>query len=692
MGTVARELCEHSKRRECTLHDVMHALGSVGAAPHPLELQHLAMDNRLAFPTQVQPFPAAAKAPITGSPRGSPPKGSPHPSPHASPKGSPAGFGTPGGGAAVANRGELSWRCDKDGKGNEQLSVPLFLPGLPPQFTFTGAPVFTSPYGDAGSLALPPVAAGGAAAAEQAAAAEPGTLQEQLVARLRPLLEPLVRQRGTTWEEALPLVISGGEAAALDTALCGADADATAHKLEALLSAVCPKAAQQQKAAASAGAKAGADGSFRATVASSVERETTPETQPELLDARSQKRKAKEQDNERRKSKRRIAVAADLTLSSTGGEEVIGRQAMVDAAEKAQSSAAAVVGMPLKQEPPVVAIELPPDGAEVGGAALAAAAAAAAAKEEAQQAAAAAPLLPVEDLPVAQRPMTPLMSSQLKTLLADLLNKGLPDVTENGQAAGIFDVDLSATVPHYIDIVPEPMDLGTMKRKLQRQEYPNAGEFEKDFRRLMVACSQYNVRTKEHPGYADGQYYLKLAAVLQVEFERRFENTMEDMEGELVRMREKDQRKARKSAKSDAAGAAGGGGIKLALGGAKAGKVKQHRQGVHKHAAFWRGDEGVARAIRSQVTQEEAEGKRIGGAGGRASRVDNILAQRHRGDAAGGEVKGASGGGAAGSSPGETGPASSQPQGAAGGPRASPQPGAGMGPLTRTASLGGTMS
>ena len=82
VGTIARELCEHSKRRECTLHDVMNALDSVGAAPHPLELQHLAMDNRLAFPTQVQPFPAAAKAPLTGLPRGSlPNRRAPPPAP-----------------------------------------------------------------------------------------------------------------------------------------------------------------------------------------------------------------------------------------------------------------------------------------------------------------------------------------------------------------------------------------------------------------------------------------------------------------------------------------------------------------------------------------------------------------------------------------------------------------------------------
>ena len=171
----------------------------------------------------------------------------------------------------------------------------------------------------------------------------------------------------------------------------------------------------------------------------------------------------------------------------------------------------------------------------LGNAPQAASGAAAAMPADPESKAAAPMLPPVEDLPVVQRPMTPLMSSKLKALLADLLNKGLPEVTANGQAAGIFDVDLSVAVPHYNEIVPEPMDLGTMKKKLQRQEYPNAGEFEKDFRRLLVACSQYNIRTQEHPGYADGQYYLKLAAVLQTEFETRFANTMEVMQGEMAR-------------------------------------------------------------------------------------------------------------------------------------------------------------
>ena len=60
---MAQQLCEHSGRRESCLDEVMQAVGAVGAAPHPMELHNLAMNDRTAFPVAVPPFPACAPHP-----------------------------------------------------------------------------------------------------------------------------------------------------------------------------------------------------------------------------------------------------------------------------------------------------------------------------------------------------------------------------------------------------------------------------------------------------------------------------------------------------------------------------------------------------------------------------------------------------------------------------------------------------
>ncbi|KAL1919293.1 uncharacterized protein VTP21DRAFT_1986 [Calcarisporiella thermophila] len=46
--------------------------------------------------------------------------------------------------------------------------------------------------------------------------------------------------------------------------------------------------------------------------------------------------------------------------------------------------------------------------------------------------------------------------------------------------------------PDYYDIIKEPMDLGTMKNKLERAEYPTLQSFEDDFRRMIRNCYRYN--------------------------------------------------------------------------------------------------------------------------------------------------------------------------------------------------------
>ena len=159
-----------------------------------------------------------------------------------------------------------------------------------------------------------------------------------------------------------------------------------------------------------------------------------------------------------------------------------------------------------------------------------------------------------------EQPLTPIISSQLKTLLADLVARGLPGVTESGQATGIFDIDLGEAVPHYREVVAEPMDLGTMKRKVERGAYATVGDFEGDFRKLIIACNQYNLRDPSHPGYRDGQYYLKLARVLEAQFESRWEKLLDSVAEQQAAAAAKSKKKLARGS----AAAGGGGGVREA--------------------------------------------------------------------------------------------------------------------------------
>lgn len=681
VGAAAVRLAEHCQRSECALVDVLQAIAAVGAAPHPLELQHMAMDNRLAFPAHVPQFPLPRKPRPTGSPRAGSPRGR-------------------GGLAVPAARGEaFGWRRDADGATNQQRSVPVFLPSLPPTFTFTGAPVFQNPY-------APAAAAQAVPDADDAAAQEPGggAAAEQALSALRPLVEPLLRRRNQSWAGAVPALMRGDKAVALDSALRGADADASSRALEELLATVAAGTAQPEASAAAG------DGSlYSATVAKvaaavaadgSGDSETTPEAAPELLGDRSQKRKAKDADEQRRRSKRRIAKPADLTLPTAGlaaGDgETIGRAAMMNAVQQpAPGPSQPVVGLPVQVEattPPVVPIELPPEEGQ-GGAALAAAPAAGGANARAQRDKKEGP---TKRVPVEAQPLTPLLSSQLETLLADLLVRGLPGVTVNGQATGIFDVDLAVAVVHYREIVAQPMDLGTMKKKLKRGQYATASEFEADFGKLIAACKQYNTRDPSHPGYSDGQYYLKLGAVLDKQFQKRWDKFLESA-AEQEEAAAKGKEMFVRGSSSGAPGA--GAGIKLALGGAQVkGAGGKNRRPAHlRNAVYWRGDEGVARAVRARVEAEEAEGKQLAGGrppGWRPNRRDILLANRHRetqsaGAAGSGAAKGSGAstaarpGAAAAAEPGAASDAKSGAADGGGGP--------GNVELTRTGSLGSVL-
>jgi len=67
----------------------------------------------------------------------------------------------------------------------------------------------------------------------------------------------------------------------------------------------------------------------------------------------------------------------------------------------------------------------------------------------------------------------------------------------------------------YHEIIKKPMDLGTVKRKMDDREYKNAAEFEADVRLIFTNCYKYN------PADHD---VVKMARKLQDVFEMRFAN------------------------------------------------------------------------------------------------------------------------------------------------------------------------
>jgi hypothetical protein len=65
----------------------------------------------------------------------------------------------------------------------------------------------------------------------------------------------------------------------------------------------------------------------------------------------------------------------------------------------------------------------------------------------------------------------------------------------------------------YPKIVKKPMDLGTVKRKLERGQYPNANDCASDIRLIWTNCKTYN---------ADGSDFYLLAESISKRFEDRY--------------------------------------------------------------------------------------------------------------------------------------------------------------------------
>lgn len=47
-------------------------------------------------------------------------------------------------------------------------------------------------------------------------------------------------------------------------------------------------------------------------------------------------------------------------------------------------------------------------------------------------------------------------------------------------------------IPNYPKVVKKPMDLGTMRRKLENQDYPTAQKFHDDFKLMIRNCFSFN--------------------------------------------------------------------------------------------------------------------------------------------------------------------------------------------------------
>lgn len=47
-------------------------------------------------------------------------------------------------------------------------------------------------------------------------------------------------------------------------------------------------------------------------------------------------------------------------------------------------------------------------------------------------------------------------------------------------------------IPQYAKMIKEPMDMSTMKKKLDNREYPNAEKFYEDFNLMIRNCMKFN--------------------------------------------------------------------------------------------------------------------------------------------------------------------------------------------------------
>ncbi|MEQ2315653.1 hypothetical protein AMECASPLE_024665, partial [Ameca splendens] len=90
----------------------------------------------------------------------------------------------------------------------------------------------------------------------------------------------------------------------------------------------------------------------------------------------------------------------------------------------------------------------------------------------------------------------------------------------------------------YHDIIKQPMDLSTIKKKMDQQEYADAKEFAADIRLMFSNCYRYN------PPSNDVVY---MARKLQEVFEARYMNIPQQPEGSSISVRCADNRKSNRA-------------------------------------------------------------------------------------------------------------------------------------------------
>jgi hypothetical protein len=113
-------------------------------------------------------------------------------------------------------------------------------------------------------------------------------------------------------------------------------------------------------------------------------------------------------------------------------------------------------------------------------------------------------------------------------------------IRSNKSAAEPFLVPVPASVPGYYEMIKQPMDLSTIRNKLDSNAYSSRGEFESDFLLMVLNAYTYN-----HPD----NFVHKFAVELESSFRDLMQRALRDLNEHLVEERKiqiAEQREERK--------------------------------------------------------------------------------------------------------------------------------------------------
>lgn len=103
--------------------------------------------------------------------------------------------------------------------------------------------------------------------------------------------------------------------------------------------------------------------------------------------------------------------------------------------------------------------------------------------------------------------------------LCNLLERAWNKVSEHNFAAPFREPVNAKLVPDYYKVIKRPMDLKTIKTKLQNFKYHSRGEFLDDMKLMVANCHQYNdVRNPGLPPLADVLLQICEDAILEVNY------------------------------------------------------------------------------------------------------------------------------------------------------------------------------